>query len=261
MRSFIGLALVSILSFFLSSCATPYQGKTFSKTLPRTILDRYCDSFETFREDLWDAAGGLPTSSRSISSEIMVAEPNVEGGKLKLRTKTGGFSQGGLLSKFLLKGDFDIQIEFEANFNLGGWIPKIGMDQAIALGVAAQGSEDLLIMGMTCPEGNHTYTWINLSAMEHERWVTHAWQYFYAQKLVFRLVRKGGQVSAVYKTSGKGEWQELATCGFGRDIVSVFFGIQNYRGTRSQISADISFSVQFDDFRINAAEEIIESEM
>jgi len=259
MRKVIVIALVGLIFVAIGACATSYQGKTFSKTLPKSILDRYCDSFETFREDLWDAAGGLPTSSRSI--EILVAEPNVEGGKLKLKTKTAGFSQGGLLSKFLLKGDFDLQIEVEANFNFGGWIPKIGMDQVIALGVVAQGSEDVLVMSMTCPEGNHTYTYITLSAMEHERWVSHAWQYFYSPRLVLRLVRIGAQVSAVYRTPGKGEWQELTACDFGRDVVSVFFGIQNYRSTRREISADISFSVQFDDFRINAAEEIIESEM
>ena len=76
-----------------------------------------------------------------------------------------------------------------------------------------------------------------------------------------RLVRVGDHVKAFYRSEGDQDWVTLGRLPFKSREVKIAFGLSNYGKPSTGILASRSISASFDNFRINAAQEIIESEI
>ncbi len=102
------LCFSAILLFgLLQGCAT-HEAPSVHNSLPQEILARYTDPFDTFRTDLWERAALFTASEQAKGFKR--ARFEVQDGKLHIRARKGGFSQGGLGSRYLIRGDFHIRI-------------------------------------------------------------------------------------------------------------------------------------------------------
>ena len=113
---------------FWGGCVTDKERLNIEKSLPQDKLAYYNDSFDTMRDDLWDKAGYVFTDTQLAN--IKTADMSIEDGRLRIDTQTGGFSKGGLISKFAFRGDFDVQADFQIDFDMG----IFDMDQFSSLG-------------------------------------------------------------------------------------------------------------------------------
>ena len=97
-----------LLTFFgvLLSCATDKMPLQIENSLPQSELAYYCDTFDSLREDVWEKAGFVFSAAQL--GNLKIADMTIEEGRLRIDTKTGGFSKGGLVSKFTIRGDFDV---------------------------------------------------------------------------------------------------------------------------------------------------------
>ncbi len=129
---FLGASLVSF-----QGCATEKVSFKIENSLLQNELAYYNDSFDKLREDLWEK-GSTPYSKEQMSN-FRLANMSIENGELKVGTKTGGFSRNGLVSKYTLRGDFDIQVDCHIDFLK----TELGMDQVLDFNVfeKAKGSE------------------------------------------------------------------------------------------------------------------------
>ena len=118
----IGFLLLAFLGALLS-CAADKMPLQIENSLPQSELEYYNDSFDKMREDLWDRAGYLYREEQE--KNFKQADMRFENGKLIIRTKTGSFSKAGLSSKYAIRGDFDIRLNFRMNLIKG----ISGMDQ------------------------------------------------------------------------------------------------------------------------------------
>ena len=59
----------------------------------------------------------------------------------------------------------------------------------------------------------------------------------------------------------KGKWEKFNTFPFTENNMLIGFRLQNYFGKRTSIQAKDSIIAEFDNFKINAAQEIIEEEI
>ena len=121
------LLVSSLIS--LQGCATQPSTFKIENSLPQDKLAYYNDSFDRLREDVWDKAGYM--HSEPVRANFRQANMVIEDGKLRIDTQTGSFSKGGLASRYVIKGDFDIQIDCHIDF-LNGFQD---MDQVVAFAV------------------------------------------------------------------------------------------------------------------------------
>ncbi|MCJ7684013.1 MAG: hypothetical protein MUO68_06925, partial [Desulfobacteraceae bacterium] len=91
----IGIFLVAFPGFF-PGCATDMATLKIEKSLPQNKLAYYNDSFDKLREDLWDKS--VAASKRHLAN-FKLADMKFEDGQLKVVTKAGYFSTGGLVSR------------------------------------------------------------------------------------------------------------------------------------------------------------------
>ena len=91
--------------------------------LPLGQLVHYNDAFDELRKDIWEPSQ-IPHYGKKISH---MPDFSIEDGQLKIQTRTGHFSKGGLQSKYSLRGDFDIQVDCHMDFIASA----PGMDQAL----------------------------------------------------------------------------------------------------------------------------------
>jgi len=111
------LILLIVSVPFFQGCATEPISFKIENSLSQDKLAYYNDSFDKLREDLWEKAGF--TYSQAQVRQFKAADLTIENGVLRVETKTGGFSKGGLVSKYKLRGDFDVQVDCHMDILVG----------------------------------------------------------------------------------------------------------------------------------------------
>ena len=242
----------------LLSCATDKAPLQIKNSLTQSELEYYNDAFDKMREDLWDRAGYLYHEEQV--QNFKQADLGFENGKLIIQTQTGSFSKGGLSSKYALRGDFDIQLNFRMDFIKG----SSGMDQVLTVGVLdkslKKGNMSAAMIGLTMKGGsNQGYLFSNCIVNgKSKRGGSQRTDNFDG---AFRFLRTGKTISTLYKKAGAAEWTTMYTFRVTDKDMIVGFQLRNFFGNRTTIQANHSISAAFDSIRINAAQEIIEEEI
>jgi hypothetical protein len=241
------------------ACTHENAALRVEKSLPLEKLARYNDSFDSFREDMWEKAVYYIAPTKTNFKQAAVG---VENGRLKVETQTGSFSVGVIQSKFYLRGDFDVQVDCHVSFlkdisdmDQATWMVAIdrnvelgkGKFENVSLEVNKDGKSPAYIFGCYRKEGKPTPC--------YRKEIDNLFQGS------LRIVRVGNQVTLLYKTSVNGEWR--IACSFSHPINDSRFRLaaQNYLHKRASIEAKSPFTAWFDNFRINAAQEILEDEI
>ncbi len=246
------------LTLLIFACVTERASLKIEKSLPPSKL-AYCnDSFDKLREDMWENSNYIP--GEAAMSNFKPADVRIEDGKLRVTTKTGYFSKGGLSTKYTIKGDFDIQIDCHIDFLEGNY----GMDQFVHLFVVDKGKEiealDGVMFGLV-KRGDRDIGTIFSGYYEKGRYQFGAWHYMGNFHGALRIVRMGDKISLLHREQGKEGWKELDTIRSTTKDLMFAFRVGNFIVKRTSITAGSSVIARFDNFRINAAEGIIEDEI
>jgi hypothetical protein len=240
------------------SCATDKAQLKVENSLPQDELAYYNDTFDNMREDLWDRAG-LLYSEKQIQN-FRQADMRFENGKLIIRTRKGSFSKGGLGSKYALRGDFDLQLDCRIDFLQG----ISGMDQLLSLVVFEKsgmiGKGDIVVINLTMGALMHQ-GWISSGARINGLWNKGSSKLTESFDGTLRILRKGRYVRALYKNKEASEWSKMHTFHTTDNDMLFGFQVRNFFNKRTTIMATQSIHAEFDNFKINAAQEIIEEEI
>lgn len=253
---FIGFLTPAFLIVLLS-CTTGTVPLQIINGLPQSELAYYCDAFDTLREDIWERAGFVFSAAQM--GNIKMADMTIEDGKLRIDTKTGGFSKGGLVSKFSLRGDFDVQIDFQIDFSPGG--PD--MDQSLGFGAVEKTTSGsinrLTTIGLLKKSQNKSEIFSGYrEGSKYHAGYGHPIDNFTGS---VRFLRIGNQMSTFYRKQGQNRWTKMCTVPSSKNETAIGFTLQNFVVDRNAITATQSVSAWIDNFTINAAQEIIESEI
>ncbi len=256
-RIVICLILIAILGV-IPGCATHKTTSPIKNSLPQNELSYYSDTFDALREDLWDKGGYVQLEAQMKNFKL--ADMRIEKGKLIVQTKTGNFSKGGLGSKYTLSGNFDVQVDCHIDFLKR----SIDTDQLLHFLVADRSKEvkdtDIVLIGMA--KGRERQQGFIYSGCKvHGAYQKGKFQEIDSFHGMLRIVRIGNEVSTLYKEMGKGKWEKLNTFTFTENNMLIGFRLQNYFSKRTSIKAKDSIIAKFDNFKINAAQEIIEEEI
>ncbi|MBW1944962.1 MAG: hypothetical protein JRJ51_19320 [Deltaproteobacteria bacterium] len=255
--------LIPLLVIFFCATAKPIAWSGDFKvenSLPPDELADYNDSFDSFREDLWDKAAWVPLEKQKAN--LKTAEISIEDGQLKMQTKTGAFSKIFVGSKFLLKGDFDIQVDCQVDF-----LEDISeMDQITGFFILKKGKDfkDIKIFQIRAVKTSARWEQdgiIQTATLKGGKWrsrARHNTENFHG---TFRVTRKGKKCTTFYKKEGRVEWKEMVTESFTDEEVMAGFFATNFRSQATRIKAIRPFTARFDNFRINAVQGIIEEDI
>jgi len=250
---FVTLFFASMLS--IKGCATDDTYLKIENSLPQSEITYYNDSFDKLREDLWDKASLVFKETQM--DNLKLADIRIENGKLVVETKTGGFSKGGLGSKFALRGDFNIQIECHIEFLKG----QHDMDQLISFLVVDQtkGIQEMyaVVIGLIKKGQGFIYSG-HFNKGKYHRGNHYQTSNFHG---ALRIVRIDGKISTLFKRDGEKRWKKLDTFKNTTKDVMLAFKLDNFLSTRTSIKAKSSITATFDNFKINAAQKIIEEEI
>jgi len=253
----IGFLSLAVLGALLS-CATDKAPLQIENSLPQNELAYYNDSFDKMREDLWDRAGYLWCEEQLQNFKL--ADLRFENGKLIIRTKTASFSKGGLAAKYAFRGDFDIQLDCRIDFLKN----TFGMDQFLNVLVIDKsgkiGKADVVVINLTMGGGMHQ-GWLGTGAQINGRWNKGGSNKMENFDGALRILRKGENISTLYKMKGATAWNKMHTFRSTDNDMIFGFQVRNFFTKRTSIRATQSISAEFDNFRINAAHEIIEEEI
>jgi hypothetical protein len=247
----------------ISGCQTAQFGvepsaSHIEKSLPQSKLAYYNDSFEKMRDDIWEKS--VVTYSKGQLSNFKLADMKIENGRLKIETKTECFSRGGFFSKYALRGDFDIQVDCRFDFLSG----VTGMDQIVRFGVSEKGVDyaDMSFVVINLLKRPKHYRGYIISGYQ-KRGEFHKgnWHEVDSFRGTLRIVRKGNKASTFYRLEGKPEWKKIDTFRFTTNDMHPWFYLQNFVNERTSISAESSITALFDNFKINAAQDIVEEEI
>ena len=248
----------------ISGCETTspevkLSASRIEKSLPQSKLAYYNDTFDKMREDLWSKAALVFTKGQL--SNFKLADMTIVNGRLKIETQRGSFSKGALAFKYALRGDFDIQVDCHIDFSLGG---VYDMDQVAAF-VAHEKGLDFKTINSAIVQAMKTPKWHRgkILSFQKKSGKSHPGESYEIGSFrgTFRIIRKGNKASTLYRLAGKAKWKELDTFSFTTNDVLVGFLLQNFIPKRTSITAETSITALFDNFRINAAQEIIEEEI
>lgn len=246
------------LTLLIFACVTERASLKIEKSLPQSKLAYYNDPFDKLMEDMWENSMYIP--GEAAMSNFKPADVRIEDGKLRVETKTGCFSRGGLSTKYTIKGGFDIQIDCHIDFLEG----THDMDQFVQLFVVDKSKEiealDGVMFGLV-KRGDRDFGTIFSSYFKEGRFHLGAWHYMGNFHGALRIVRTGDKISLLYKEQGKEGWKELDTIRSTTKDLMFAFRLGNFIAKRTSITAGSSVTARFDNFRINAAEGIIEDEI
>jgi hypothetical protein len=248
-----GISLISI-----HGCVTSERASVkIENSLPEKQLVYYNDPFDKLREDLWERAA--PVHQRH-SHNYKVADMTIENGRLVVITKTASFSSGGLATKYTLKGDFDVQIDCRIDFLSG----KRNMDQIMYIVASEKGVKYWKSHGVFITvnkKGKGGSGVISSGRREMGRLFPGTWFKIDNFHGSLRIARVGHEVTTFYMREGMRAWRKMDTFESTRNDLMINFGITNFLMTRNSISAESKLKAQFDNFKINGAQEIIESDI
>jgi hypothetical protein len=253
----IGIFLVTFSGFF-PGCVTDTATLKIKKSLPQNKLAYYNDSFDKLRTDLWDKAGYAHNKAQEANFKL--AKMEIKDGKLWVRTETGCFSKGGLTSKYTLRGDFDIQVDCQIDFLKGLY----DMDQSLNFLVIEKGTaigKDNTVFLCLYKKGGRDFSTIFSAVRKNGRFHRGDWYKIKNFDGGLRIVRIGDEISTLFKRKGDTEWKKMDTFQSTPKDIILGFKLQNFVTNRSSITARSPITATFDNFRINAAEEIIEEEI
>ena len=258
-KALIIVALSAAFSGFFLGCVTNTATLKIEKSLPQNKLAYYNDSFDKFRTDLWEKAGSIYNKAQEANFKL--AEMRIENGKLRVRTKPGCFSKGGVGSKFTLRGGFDIQVDCRIDFLEGVY----DMDQYLVFLVIekgkAIGTGDAVFLRLL-KMGGRDFSTILSTALDNGRFHRGDWSKVGNFDGSLRIVRKGAKITTLYRTKEDKQWEDLGTFWSTSDDLGTGFLLQNFIPSRTtSITGKSPVTATFDNFRINAAEEIIEEEI
>ncbi len=249
-----------LFSVFTYGCVTPEKVPVkVENSLPEKQLAYYNDSFDKLRDGLWDRAGYVRYETQL--ENIKLADMVIDDGKLVIKTKTGAYSKGGLASRYALSGDFDIQIDCHFDF----FSEALNMDQLIAFCVMDKTSQieeiKMVIIGLIKRELS-LKSGIFTGYRELGRYVKAGSQKMGDFHGSLRIIRLGSEVTTLYREGGDEKWHELGTISFNANDLMIGFVASNFVSkNRWGITASKSITATFDNFRINAAQGIIEEEI
>jgi len=253
----IGICLVAFSGFFMG-CVTDTASLKIEKTLPQSKLVSYNDSFDKLRTESWEKAGYVYNKEQEANFKL--AKMWIQDGKLWMQTETGCFSKVGWSFKPGLRGDFDIQVDCQIDFLEGVY----NMDQLLIVLVIERGKAimkgDWVILRLGKYGGND-YAEIRSASMNDGKYHpgnSHDINNFDG---TLRIVRKGSKITTLYRTKGDKEWKTLDTLWSTSNDLGFGFQLQNFTAKRTSITAKAPITATFDNFRINAAEEIIEEDI
>jgi hypothetical protein len=251
--------ILGTFSAFTPGCVTPGEvPMKIEKSLAKDQLAYYSESFDKLRNDLWDRAGFAFEEVQL--KNIKLADIAIESGKLVIKTKTGAYSKGGLGSRFALRGDFDIQIDCQIDFFRG----RLRMDQIINFIVVDKTAdyEKMNIVAINLvKKGGALNSYLVAGYRKLGNFKKFGYQEIDNFNGSLRIVRLGSKVSASYKEGSAEEWHEMGSVSFNTSDVMVSFFVTNFVADRKEITASKSITVTLDNFRINAAQEIVEEEI
>lgn len=245
------------LILWINGCASKDIVIQIKGGVPSDQLLYYTDPFDVPKRDLWEFAA---FSQKDQLWDFEKADIKYENGRLKIQTRIGAFSSGVVASKFILSGDFDIQIDCQMIFPKG----NVSVDHLLYFTVIRQG--DTFYSG-------HSATLVIAKVNESKSGVIRAIQRrhgsynrgnyreinrFYG---TLRMMRTANHLNMYYRKQNASGWTQLDTLTFVGDNVSVIFGVQNFKVGRQALTATESVTGQFDNFRINAVSKVIESEI
>ena len=261
MKKSIALTIVVLSVVFLGffgGCVTDTATLKIDKSLPQNKLAYYNDSFDNSRTDLWEKAGYIPNEAQKANFKL--ANMNIDNGKLRVETETGCFSKGGFSSKYSLKGDFDIQLDCQINFLEG----LHDMDQLLTFIVIEKG-EGLKTMNSVSlcllKKGGRDFNTIFSGYRKAGRFHSGNWYRIGDFDGTLRIVRIGEEISVLFRRKGKTEWKKMDSFRSTPNDVIIGFSLVNFLPARTSITAKAPITATFDNFRINAAEEIIEEDI
>jgi hypothetical protein len=255
----IGFLLFALLGTLLS-CATDKTPLQIENSLPQSKLEYYNDAFDKMREDLWDRAGYLYREEQV--QNFKQADLRFESGKLIIRTKTGSFSKAGLGSKYVFRGDFDFQLHCRLDFIKG--ITRTDVDQVFALVVIDNSQKfekptaadiGLFMKGGIDQGYLFSNGYVNGRRKKGDRHKTDNFNGW------LRILRTGKSITTLYKKGGTLEWTQMNTFHITDKDMLIGFSLRNFYSKRTTIRATYSVTAEFDHFKINAAQEIIEEEI
>lgn len=254
--SLLGMAFMLItLCYGVFGCAPNDISIQIEGGVPSEQLAFYADSFDSPKRNLWEIAA---FSRPAQQFDFKMADVSYENGRLKIQTQVGAFSSGFVASKFLLSGDFDIQVDCQIRFLKG----NVNIDQLLYFSVVRQG--DTFHTGRSATNGI-----VKVTGAKHG--VIRAFQRRHGEYLrgklrqvddfagSLRMIRNGDRISMFYRKQSASGWTELDTLAFIRDNVVVMFGVRNFKPGRISLSATESVTGLFDNFKINATSKVIES--
>jgi hypothetical protein len=253
----IGTFLVAF-SVFFPGCVTDTASLKIEKSLPPNKLAYYNDSFDKFRSDLWDKAGYA--NNKEQEANFKLAKMWIRDGKLWVQTETGCFSKGGLTSNYGLRGDFDIQVDCQIDFLEGLY----DMDQLLNFLIVEKGKDletmNLATLGLY-KKGADDFNRIFSGFRKDGNFHYGDWHRVGNFDGALRIVRIGDRISTLFKRKGGAEWKKIDTLRSTPNDVMISFKLQNFGGIRTSITARSPITATFDNFRINAAEEIVEEDI
>ena len=258
----INTLIIVILSVAFSGlfpgCVTDTASLKIEKSLPQNKLAYYNDSFDKLRTDLWDKAGY--THNKAQEANFKLAKMEIEDGKLWVQTETGCFSVGGLGSKYAIRGDFDIQVDCHIDFLKG----IHDMDQSVVFAAIGKGKEigrDNTVFLCLLKRGGRDFSTIFSAARKNGRFHRGNWHKIKNFDGSLRIVRIGDEISTLFKRKGDTEWKKMDTFRYTPNDIIIGFKLQNFMSNRTSITARSPITATFDNFRINAAEAIIEEDI
>jgi len=252
---------VVILAAFLVSvfgCVTDTATLKIKKSLPQNKLAYYNDSFDKLRTDLWEKAGY--THNKAQEANFKLAKMEIRDGKLWVQTETGCFSVGGLGSRYAIKGDFDIQLDCHIDFLEGVY----DMDQSLVFAAIGKGKEigkDNTVWLSLLKRGGRDFSTIFSAARKNGRFHRGNWHKIKNFDGSLRIVRIGDEINTLFKRKGDAEWKKMDTFRFTPKDIILGFKLHNFMTNRTSITARSPITATFDNFRINAAEAIIEEDI
>ena len=253
----IGIFLVAF-SVLFPGCFTDTATLKIEKSLPQNKLAYYNDSFDKFRTDLWEKAGY--THNKAQEANFKLAKMRIDDGKLRVETETGCFSKGGLTSKYTLRGDFDIQVDCQIDFLEGIY----NMEQSLVFTAIGKGKEigkhDTVFLSLF-KKGGRDFNTIYSASWKNGRFHRGDWHKINNFDGSLRIVRIGNNITTLFKTKENKQWKDLGTFHSTPNDVITGFKLQNFTSKRASITARSPITATFDNFRINAAEAIIEEEI
>ena len=261
MRRFIPFSvfvtLTALFAPFLG-CVTQKAPLKVENSLAHERLARYNDSFDNFKRDLWEKGGVL--SSEEQLENFKFADVQFKNGSVTIETETGLLSKGGLASKYSIQGDFDIQLDCRMDF----YKDPQEMDQVMTFIIFQKGVEiskmNSVLVGLSKQEGRrkaYLFCGYRKDGNYHR---TKAME-IKSFNGTFRFVRVGDRVTVLYRRKEDSGWKKLSQVHFHAAQVYLGFRAQNFVGNKKSIRAPVPVRVSFDNFQINSAQGIIESEI